>query len=1427
MHGGRAGARGAWYVWEIMGSVEPPPRAVAERARRPRVAWVLALAWGAACAPAREPAPSASAPAPSTSAPRATLPAGPWWTLAEGPARALSEPVALAPTGGGEVEAANDARVGAALRGAKGQPVTLESAGRLSGARELRALVRFRPQETSTTATLAFARRVPAEGEDAAAPHTGFQVTLAASRSPSLVAASVTENDAPLFDPKAFDKLDWPFTPSTTLDYRLRAVEAFEPGWPAPFRAALEADMASLPTLDDKWLEVRAELRRGAVSVWLDDRLVAHKRDDAIDPAGTVRVTLGAGAELARLTTRALTASRCSAARGYRPLALGGHVNARALLGGDAITAGSLPPPGEEACVGGVPFVFPGPALDGNDHVDVGKSALRQANYEGYSTSSGGPMPRWIGASERDPTRIQLRLANGAFSALHLVAASDGRADSVPIVTAAFYRPGAGFTRSFVGRAPLATTTAGVTALPVRLSDGRAVALHHLTIPLDPGLLSSFGDLDVVELELTKETRLYRNYPDPIGYGVHQAGLPSSVHVYAATLEEAPITFEWRPSRFGHVWQSPEEPAYVARVANRTAGAQTGKLTITTTSYDGTETTAHERDVSLPPGSPEGAAGAPVELAVPLPVRLFGYHDVKATLAIAGQTWTERRSLVKLAPDTRSARWTPGRGALFGFWSFGSGHGGPKAEHGVRLMTMAGARTSMNYPPDLPPEATRLVEAHWDRVGGNPWVVASQAWPAAQRAALRKTALKEWRAWDATIPPKHRPDHVPLFPEPSVSARMTVGHPPEYWGEAPLVPTPEERAQIRALSETATQAAAAARAGKPGVKVLVPWGDPGFVWPLLRAGLSKRAVDGSGLDVAGFERMPERQLHEQSLHRLYWVRKEYEKAGIREPDLRFVEGIFVPTEPGAVSWREQMDIYHRWSLLSMAYGVKRFYSGWYAFDSSDGYGAEHYGGCGIQTRIPYAAPKPAYAAFATMTDRLNEANFDGWLPTGSTSTFALRFARPDSRGWVYALWTLRGTRPVTLTLSADGAVDVTDSMNNTRSARSEGRRVTIPTSPSVTYVTTPSAALSVAAIAVGTPDHSDARPAPAAKLVADLGDGSWAFTSERDLALEGNHVAMMHYPGRFTTRPTQDPVHGAMLTSKLERQATTHALMPWYGVLRPKSPIPLPGAPSRLGLWVKAASDWGRVVYVLRDAKGERWESIGAKDAYNADDIHSWSQFAFDGARYLTFELPGHTGWDTYRKNGTTWWRADEGDGVVDLPLSLEAIVVEQRTHVLYVNDVAPAASDEVSLGRLYAEYDSPEDATEEAVRVSRLRAPAPVRTGPLPNPIAELEKTGRGAAPAITAVRPPSHAYDGTRAHIDFRPARGKLRYELWVSAHADGQAAVNLTPDGLAPGQLVTGLRAGLPLYYWLVAVDGRGRRTKPSKPVRQVLVDGFITK
>src|SRR5439155_23193128 len=144
---------------------------------------------------------------------------------------------------------------------------------------------------------------------------------------------------------------------------------------------------------------------------------------------------------------------------------------------------------------------------------------------------------------------------------------------------------------------------------------------------------------------------------------------------------------------------------------------------------------------------------------------------------------------------------------------------------------------------------------------------------------------------------------------------------------------------------------------------------------------------------------------------------------------------------------------------------------------------------------------------------------------------------------------------------------------------------------------------------------------------------------------------------------------------------TERRTMPFYTALVPKTPVALPGTPSALGLWVKAASDWGRVVYCLRDAKGERWISVGRSGEWNVDDVHCWSAFCFDGWRYLRFELPGNAPHDCYREAGTSFWGPyGSGDAIIDLPLTLEKILVERRTHVIAGTELQPASGHDVLL---------------------------------------------------------------------------------------------------------------------------------------------------
>jgi hypothetical protein len=1392
---------------------------------------------------------------------------------------------------------------------AQNKRLTLTSSAPIPANSVIQGFIRFPAADGKpATADVSIGIQNPTDGKEKL---TGL--TLSGNPAANTVMVNTRYQGAPFVDDNARNLAkDWDTRNPTTMLYRLRAYNTVLPGWEEDFRNRVVFDMSSLPALNEKWLNFRIQTTPastgtpgkagtpGKIEVWLDDRLVAARSDTQINLAGHARIGLAPGTQLANVTCSPYAPANPAK---FTPIPLAGYANASEFLDAKPLDWSAMPTDAANGKIDGIPFTLTGKNPEGNDHIDLGKSFLRQNTQPGYLPTRG---PRLGGADQRDPARIQLRIPFANYKALHLIAASDGEPDTLPVITAQFYRPEAGFHINFEGSAPLATSTAKVDATPIatRLIGGKPVNLYRVTIPLDPGQLSALSDLDTIEVELTKKVQLWRSYPDPISYGMHPAGLPSSVHIYALTLESTPIDFAFNPDSFGHTWTSDQTPGYTATLTNQSGKPRNGKLTLTTTSFDKSQTITASAPVNLP------AESIPTKVSLAIPVTLYGYHDVSATLEIAAvagavsgdasggaYTWTENRSLVKLAPDTRSTRWTEGKGVLFGFWSYNGGHYTPKAENILRLMVLAGARTGIGSirkaaaktnDPNAKDTSTpaqniawQLAEKHLSPTQAGAWEVAPQNWmvpsaeslaprtpgkpvyPSPQAIALtipldpqkvqtyQETVIAGLRKYRDKIDPKLMPEEIYFFPEPHISSRLSAGNIPEYWSEKPFELTEEEQKRLAVFFHTSKVVAEACRKEFPGVKIMIPWGDPGFVWPLLRAGFPKDLIDGSGIDIPGFERIPERQLHEQSIHRLYFLKKEFEKAGIPNPRLQYCEGIFVPTEPGAVDWREQMDIYHRSTLLSIAHGVTRFYSSWFAFDCTDYYGAEHYGGCGIQRRIPYCDPKPAYAAYSTMTQQLDAANFDGFVPTGSLSTYCLRFKKPDD-SYVYALWTIRGKRDVII--STQGAekssemspVDtkgmyIVDSMGNSKNITLQAytmgitifdNRIVVPTSPSVTYFC--SAKDPISKITLGAPDNSDA-PQPAnSKPLADLGDGSWKFTDERDLTLENNHWAMMHYPGKFEASIESDEKQGKVLQSRLLKQDAVHELMPWYNILKPSSqkPITIPGAPSHLGLWVKGNSDWGRVIYVLKDANGQTFHSIGYKDQYNCDDVHSWSQFNFDGWRYLTFELPGNEGYDNYRKNGSTWWRYSGGNkdttpGVVALPLSLDSIIVQQRSHIIYVNDIQSVASNSVQLGKLSVLYSSPQDATDEAIRLSKLRMPMPKGEIKLGNPIADLELSGAGTPTKITKLTEPSHYYDGTRMHFHFQEVPDAAKYHLYCSPYENGSGAINMTPNGLKTGQLVAGFRPDIPLYFWIVWESKDKKLSKPSPVHKAILVDNFKEK
>jgi hypothetical protein len=1200
-------------------------------------------------------------------------------------------------------------------------------------------------------------------------------------------------------------------------------------GWPEDLRKIVESELAAATKPEEMLMTVRCTLEKGRYRAWINGRYACDVAlEDGMEPAGVLRIALSANAELVTIRTRHLA----DAPAKFEPLSIAGNLTG-STLAGQKLDPNSLPGvaaadawPFRPLKLDGVPFELPKPAANGHDHLDVGTSWTRFGAVAGYISANHGSFGgRWISADRLDPSRHCLYVPGGRYKALHLIAVAEDRPDSVPIVTAQFYRPAAGHPFNFAATVP--TASSKVKGVPIKLADGSDSKLYHVTIPLDPDAFSWFTDLPRIGLEITKEVRFYRGYPDPLEYSWHGAGLPSSVQIYAMTLERAGVELDLQPARFDHVWTAPATPSYTFQLRNGTAAATKAKFVITTKSQDGQDITKQEQEVDLPLGA------APVALPVAIKPTRYGLHELTVTMTAAGETATFKRNFAYLHPDTRDhTPWQEGQGSIFGYWPWQGGHVTPPATQEIETMAAAGAETSTaNYSLSAP-EIAALAEKHhfigeaafhggimylngFTGVGKGPKFDPTKPEETAQ------ALIEEMKKHEAKPGPISRPKHIPFFAEPQIG-NITTGIWPSHYGEAYELSEYEQK-RLDDMKAKFVLGASAIRKEWPNYKLLMPYGDPmNTVVFLKKAPETRPLIDGVALDMPGFERMPEQQINQVVLNRLYPITKDI-KEYLPKPYLTLVEGFCVSSKDIDTGDQGQEEICMRDFLVLMGYGLQRFEAPNAPFDCANYWGENHYGG-GWNSRLPLATPKLAYVSYATMTRHLNRANFTKFVPTGSTSTYCEQFKHYKTGQLVHVLWTIRGQRPVSVKVPAGATLALYDPQDNVTNLQEKNGVVTFKADQSPRYL---EGLTGDAEITLGESDHSDAKPGKDAVKLGNFGDGSWAQSAEIDLDYTKNKPQQIErFPGKMTVHgeDVPKPQGARALAVHLEAQEKDRGVMPFYTTLTPKTPIAIPGQASHLGLWVRAASDWGRVVYVLRDAKGEKWISVGTREDWNNDDIHCWSAFCFDGWRYLRFELPASAPYDSYRLHGTSWWGSTGGDGVVDLPLKLEKVMVERRPKVIYGNDLVAAKPDDVLLGDAYAEYERPADRNEEAVRLSMLRMTVPKNAPELSNPIAELQQSGTGAPTKVLQVTDPTSAYDGTRCHVHFEPVAGAKTYDVWVSPYADGRGALQLGKAWKESGQLLQGLHADTEFHLFVTYTDADGKVSKPTAPFAFRLKDRF---
>src|SRR5262249_36679760 len=137
-----------------------------------------------------------------------------------------------------------------------------------------------------------------------------------------------------------------------------------------------------------------------------------------------------------------------------------------------------------------------------------------------------------------------------------------------------------------------------------------------------------------------------------------------------------------------------------------------------------------------------------------------------------------------------------------------------------------------------------------------------------------------------------------------------------------------------------------------------------------------------------------------------------------------------PARPGAVTAQEEADHTVRAVLILASYNTTRFL-GWPGASHCAGYwGEQHYGG-GLCEPIPLLNPRPVYSSYATMTRQLNRMNFVKVVPTPSNTVFCMQFKHYKTGELLNVLWTLRGTRSVSIDVPKGAALTVFDSMDNT------------------------------------------------------------------------------------------------------------------------------------------------------------------------------------------------------------------------------------------------------------------------------------------------------------------------------------------------------------------------------------------------------------
>ncbi len=1171
--------------------------------------------------------------------------------------------------------------------------------------------------------------------------------------------------------------------------------------WDEIDRKEIGAAYAKLVPFEEKTFVLRFTVTAATRQVWLDDRLVAETRTTSPKEAYLSMILTKSAQVLSADFSKPVDEA------GFVPVPLAHYSHAKQA---QAIESDAALTPFKN-----VPILVPKTATS---TVNLSDSLYRyrQTNGSGPNANYVNAQHSWPGAFEVDPASLTFRVPYRNYQNAWLLAWVDETPNSVPKGAFRFYRPDAGYPAATDFEITEDAIAKGlVTRLSQKTADGKQ--LYLVRVPVNTEDLYGFRDLadQFLEFELTKPLVLGRSYPDPIYYGYHPAGLPSSIHVVGMTLETGTFDYEVKPKQTGFVFEQPEKPGYAIAVKNTSTQPLAAKVTLQSRSYDGDEEKTVSGEVRVGPGESKDA-----ELQFDL--RKLGWHELKVKVEAGGRTRSNTLSMVLLPPNTRTYGDAVNE-TRFGTWNL-LGHYTPLAakdpenEKILAMFRKLGLRRIAYHDAFITPE---MAKKH-DFLPNGPHTVINVVYRWKKDDLEGQKKMIETEVDVAAKLSQQAPRPLYFYGGEWHIGRMAQYAPwPFYTGDGDRGLSDEERQNAEHQIPIFTSIGKAIHAKYPQVRRLLQWGAPIGTLAYMRAGLSKEVVDGYGMDAPMFELLPEASCATGSINNLWMLRREAQRLGWPQLPIHWCEGPFFPTNPGALTGSAQLNYQVRYLLLGLSYGIETFESGVVPYDAGNYYGAEHYG-AGVFNRCPLENPKPAVAAIATMTSMLCGAEPVGPVDTGNLTTYCMGFRRAKDNTRIFALWRVAGSSVAQVKVKGAEAT-LTNAMGNSTKVAVENGTVAVPLSPTPIWLT---GIESIEGFTLGAPAYDNA-PAKITRPLADMTAALWAQDNTEEKPYAENHFSVRRIPDeKLVVEFAQgEDAHPDALAVTLPVEPGDRPLAIRYSAMKPKKPVTIPGKASALGMYVKGNSSWGRVIYQLRDAKGEIWTSTGTKDDWNCDDTHGLSFVNFEGWRYVRFPLPGTHPYDTARELETTWWGSRGGDGVVDLPLTIEKIIVEARNEVPVLGEMKLVPDRSYKLSRLVAEYDSEESTAPAMLAKNKLRMPVPVWAGPVENLLSKLTGEGAAAVPEIKEFSEPTHFNDGRRMVIRFDEAEG-LKYNVYLSIYPDGRGA-DLLKTGVKNGDVVAGFRPEIPVYLFLSSLTADKKESKPSKPYKLITHDHFAEK